>query len=75
MEISAYVYEVRYEGMFASDLTRRIKKALLEKGLISKGLEMEVVDERIQSTLADNLVDLGKRFAQRNSAGSRRMSG
>lgn len=73
MEIRAYVFEMRYEEMFVSDLRRRIMKALLEKGLIPKDLEMEEVDERIQSTIADNLVDLGEQFAQRNSTESRRM--
>lgn len=73
MEIRAYVFEMRYEEMFVSDLRRRIMKALLEKGLISKDLEMDEVDERIQSSIADNLVDLGKQFAQRNSTESRRL--
>lgn len=73
MEIRAYVFEMRYEEMFVSDLRRRIMKALLEKGLIPKDLEIEEVDERIQSTIADNLVDLGKQFAQRNSTEAQRM--
>ncbi|MGR9107702.1 MAG: mechanosensitive ion channel family protein [Gammaproteobacteria bacterium] len=73
MEVRAYVFEIRYEEMFVSDLRRRILAALLEKGLISDDFDTETIDERIQSGLADNLLDLGRRFARKDSAESQRM--
>lgn len=77
LEIRAYVFDTRYEEMFATDLTRRIKKAFYEKNLIPadlgphadvyKEIRQDNLNERIHSALADNLIDLGMRFAHRGS--------
>ncbi len=77
LEIRAYVFDTRYEEMFATDLTRRIKKAFYEKDLIPadlgphadvyKEIRQDNLNERIHSALADNLIDLGMRFAHRGS--------
>jgi small-conductance mechanosensitive channel len=63
MEIRAYVFDVRYESLFTSDLTRRVKSALRERGLILEDLKMDEVEQRIRSSLADAVVELGKEFA------------
>ena len=63
MEVRAYVFDIRYEQMFTTDLTRRIKTALRERGLLLEDVKMEEVEKRIRESLADAVVDLGKEFA------------
>lgn len=41
MEIRAYVFDTRYEEVFATELTRRIKKAFYESGIIPEDLGPE----------------------------------
>jgi small-conductance mechanosensitive channel len=41
--IKAYVLDVRYERLFASDVIERVKRALLERGLLSKELVLSAL--------------------------------
>jgi len=85
LEIRAYVFDTRYEEMFATDLTRRIKTALFENDLIPedlgpdddllKEIKSDKLNERIRSAVADNLIDLGAHFARRNTAVASRTNG
>lgn len=61
MEIHAYVFDVRFEETFLTDITRRTKQVIFDRGLLVE--EAEIVDQRIDANLADTLIALGKRFA------------
>lgn len=61
MEIRAYVFDVRFEEAFLTDITRRAKQAIYDRGLVVE--EAEVIDQRVDSNLADTLIALSKRFA------------
>ncbi len=81
MEIRAYVFDTRYEEVFATELTRRIKKAFYENDIIPedlgsdedifKEMKLDKLDERIRRAVGDSVVDLGFLFAERNRAKSR----
>ena len=74
VEIRAYVFDTRYEEMFATDLTRRIKKAFYDSDLIPedlgpdgdllKEIKSDHLNGRIRAVVADNLMDLSKRFSR-----------
>ena len=80
LQVRSYVFDTRYEESYATDLTRRIKKALVSKGLIPSdvrwnpddigggrkigGVNDGDFDERIQHAMADNLMALGKEISQ-----------
>lgn len=76
LEIRAYVFDSRYERTLPTDITRRVKKALFEKGIITadpplavlkdRGMAIEELDKRVHLALAENLMALGVRFAHRN---------
>ncbi|ETX01933.1 MAG: hypothetical protein ETSY1_05460, partial [Candidatus Entotheonella factor] len=61
MAIHAYVFDVRFEETFLTDITRRTKQAIFDKGLLVE--EAEIFDQRVDANLADTLIGLSKRFA------------
>ncbi len=69
LTIRAYAYDARYEEMFVTDITRRVKKVIYERGLFDTDEdEIEQYDKRIDSALADTLMAMGARFAYRRPA-------
>lgn len=60
MEIRAYVFDVRFEEAFLTDVTRRAKQAIYDRGLLVE--EAEVFDQRVNANLSETLIALGKRF-------------
>jgi small-conductance mechanosensitive channel len=74
VEIRAYVFDMRYEEMLATDLTRRIKKALAWRDKDKKdkqGEPSEPIDDKINAAVAEHLLALGRRFAQPNGSALR----
>jgi small-conductance mechanosensitive channel len=77
LEIRAYVFDSRYESNFVSDITHRIRLVMLEKGLLSetsegeRGIDMHQLDTRIHGVMAEQLMALGRHFAQRHASGVR----
>jgi small-conductance mechanosensitive channel len=65
VEIRAYVFDLLYEEMLTTDLTRRIKKALAVREKKNKD---EPLEDKINAALAEHLMALGWRFAQPNGS-------
>lgn len=69
LTIRAYAYDARYEEMFVSDITRRVKKVVYERGLFDMDEDSTApYDKRIDSALADTLIAMGARFAYQRPA-------
>lgn len=63
LTIRAYAFDARYEEMFITDITRRVKKVVYERNLFDNNEDESVYDRRIDSALADTLIAMGARFA------------
>jgi len=79
IEIRASVFDMRYEELFAADLTRRIKKALAMRtkpkseplAVPKSELKPESLDDKINAALAEHLMALGRQFAHPNGSSGR----
>jgi small-conductance mechanosensitive channel len=79
IEIRASVFDMRYEELFAADLTRRIKKALAMRtkpkseplDAPKSELKPESLDDKINAALAEHLMALGRQFAHPNGSSGR----
>lgn len=60
MEIHAYVFDVRFEETFLTDIARRTKQAIFDRGLLVE--EAKIFDQRVDENLADTLIALSERF-------------
>lgn len=68
LTIRAYAFDARYEEMFVTDITRRVKKVIYERDLFETNEDSNVYDKRIDSALADTLMAMGARFAHSRPA-------
>ncbi|MEW5983034.1 MAG: mechanosensitive ion channel family protein [Acidobacteriota bacterium] len=77
LDIHAYVFDVRFQEAFATELLLRVRHALYEeaqrlaKKKAAEALTLEQVEERARHVVAEQIMALGSRFAHPGPAGVR----